>query len=134
MATATEIKNSFPESEILIEPLLSEYQPHYKHRINLYPKGIPTKYEGKETEFSYPETNDNFLERVKFITSKLIEKNNCDFIIITHGAFLKAYISLLQEQFPDLMLDPKDTPYLTILSFDYDHIEKKIVENSIKIE
>lgn len=134
MATATEIKNSFPESQIIIEPLLAEYQQHYKHRINLYPKGIPTKYEGKETDFSYPETYENFLKRVKFIITKLVEKSNCDIIIMTHGAFLKAYISDLQEKYPDLMLDPKDTPYLTILSFNYDPVENKIGENSIKIE
>lgn len=134
MATATEIKSSFPESEILIEPLLSEYQPNFKHRINLYPKGIPTKYNGKETTFSFPETYEKFLERVKFIITQIIEKHNCDIIIMTHGAVLNAYVTLIQQQFPDLMLDPKGTPYLTILSFDYDPDKKKIIESTIKIE
>jgi broad specificity phosphatase PhoE len=134
MATATEIKNSFPHSEIIIEPLLAEYQPNYKHKINLYPKGIPTKYDGIETGFSYPETQDQFNRRVKFIISKLIEKNDSDIIIMTHGAVLKTYINYLQEEYPELILDPKDTPYLTVLSFEYDNVNKKIVEESIKIE
>lgn len=134
MATATEIKNSFPESQIIIEPLLSEYQPYFKHKINLYPKGIPTKYEGKDTEFNYPETYEKFSERIVFILSQLIVKNDSDFIIMTHGEVLKVYFSYLQQKFPELILDIKDAPYLTILSFEYDSNSKKILGSSVKIE
>ena len=131
MATAMEIKKSFPEAEISIVPLLAEYQPYYKHGVNLYPEGIPTTYEGKDTEFVYPETYDQFFSRVEFIIHKLINKDS-DAIIVTHGEVLKAFISYLQELYPDLILDSGDTPYLTVLSFEYDG--KEIIEDTIKIE
>lgn len=134
MATATEIKTSCPRSEIVIEPLLSEYQPNFKHRINLYPNGIPTTYDAQETEFNYPETYEKFSKRVQFIMSKLIEKNTEDFIVMTHGEVLKLYISHIQNLYPDLMLDSGSTPYLTILSFEYDKENNKIIEKSVKIE
>jgi broad specificity phosphatase PhoE len=134
MATTTEIKASFPYSEIVIEPLLSEYQPNFKHRINLYPNGIPTTYDGQETEFIYPETYEDFSKRVQFIVSKLIEKHDQDFIIVTHGEVLKVYINYIQSLYPDLILDPGSTPYLTTLTFEYDKINKQINENSVKID
>ena len=134
MATAIEIKESFPYSEIIIEPLLSEYQPYFKHRINLYPDGIPTLYEGKETGFSYPESYEDFSKRIQFIVSKLIEKHDQDFIIVTHGEVLKIYVNYIQSLFPDLILDSGTTPYLTTLSLEYDKINNKIIEKSVKIE
>lgn len=134
LGTSTEIHSSFPQSEIMIEPLLSEYQPLHSHHISLYPNGIPTTYEGQETEFTYPETYDMFSKRVQYIIGKLIEKNNSDLIIVTHGEILKAYISHIQSLYPDSMLDAVDTPYLTILSFTYDKINQRIDEPSIKIE
>lgn len=134
MATATEIKSSFPHSEIVIEPLLSEYQPHYMHTINLYPNGIPTTYNGTETDFSYPETYGKFYERVQFIMSKLIEKHNTDLIIVTHGEILKSYINHLQSLFPDILIDPGSTPYLTTLSFKFDKSSGTIEEKSIRLE
>lgn len=133
LATSTEIKTSFPHSEIVIEPLLSEYQPIFKHRINLYPDGIPTTYNGLETEFNYPETYDEFSNRVQYIISRLIEKHDQDFIVVTHGEILKVYINYIQSLYPDLMLDAGSTPYLTILSFDYDKTEQRILESSVKI-
>lgn len=134
MATSTEIKNSFPHAQIIIEPLLAKYQPMYKHKIALYPKGIPTTYDGNVTEFSYPETIEQFTRRIKFIISKLLEKNTSDIIVITHGEVLKVYINYLQELYPNLILDPGTTPYLTILSFEYDDNNKIIIEDSIKLE
>lgn len=134
MATSTEIKASFPHSELVIEPLLAEYQPYYKHRINLYPDGIPTTYDGQETEFSYPETIDNLSKRTQFIVSKLVEKHDDDLIIVTHGEFIKSYINYLQSLYPDLILDPGSTPYLTILSFEYDKQRGIIIEDTIKLE
>ncbi|AYV85512.1 MAG: putative phosphoglycerate mutase family protein [Satyrvirus sp.] len=65
---------SFPNSEILIEPLLAEHQPYFEHRIDLYPNGIPTLYDGQDTIFSYPETYNDFLKRIEFIINKLVEK------------------------------------------------------------
>lgn len=132
IATATEMKESFPDVEIIIEPLLAEYQPSYKHRIGLYPDGIPTAYDGNETEFSYPETEESFYKRVNFIVSKLIDKNSSDFIIITHGEFIKAYINFLHLLFPDLILDIYSIDYLTTLSFEFDD-SKKIIKKSIII-
>lgn len=134
MATATEIKKTFPKSEIIIEPLLSEHQPYFKHTINLYPDGIPTSYQGEDTEFSYPETYEQFSKRVKFIMFKLFEKSDNDILIVTHGELLKAYIIFLQNKFIDLTLDPGSLPYLTTLSFIYDKTTHEIIDQSIQIE
>lgn len=134
MATAMEIKKSLPKAEIRIEPLLAEYQPRNKHTINLYPDGIPTTYEGSETEFVYPETPELFAKRVDFILTKLIEKHNDDFIIITHGEILKVFINTLQSQFPDTIVDAGCVPYLTTVSFEYDKKNNKILEKSIQVE
>lgn len=134
LSTATEIKTSFPNCEIIIEPLLAEYQPSYKHSIILYPNGIPTTYQGQETEFSYPETLEILEKRIKFIISKLINKHDNDIIIVTHGEVLKTYINYIQSLYPDIMLDPGSTPYLTTLSFGYDKVNMKIDEKSVRIE
>jgi len=134
IATSTEINSSFPHSKIVIEPLLAEYQPGFKHRINLYPDGIPTTFNGEITDFAYPECYENFGKRVQYIISKLIEKNNSDFIVVTHGEVLKIYINYLQTLYPGLMLDPGTTPYLTILSFEYDKTNNKIIENTVRLE
>jgi broad specificity phosphatase PhoE len=134
MATSTEIRSSFPQSEIVIEPLLAEYQPTYKHKVNLYPEGIPTTYEDQETNFNYPETYENFKERVLFIITKLLERHDDDLIIITHGEVLKVYINFIQEMYPDLMIDPGSTPYLTTLSFEFDKTNDKFIEDSIRLE
>lgn len=133
MATATEIQSSFQQSKIVIEPLLSEYQPNRKHRIDLYPNGIPTEYEGEYTGFQFPETYENFTKRVHFIISKLIEKNNHDILMVSHGEILKVFVTYLQEKYPEKMLDPGSTPYLTTLSFSYDKKNKKIMEDSIEL-
>ncbi|AGF85564.1 mutase family protein [Moumouvirus goulette] len=133
METATEIKAYFPDSEIIIEPLLAEYQPYFKHRITLYPEGIPTDFCGKKTEFKYPENYEEFSSRVKFIIQQLINKNNEDVIIITHGEVLKILISHFQTTYPDILLDCQKVSYLTTLSFEYD-INKNISEKSISIE
>jgi broad specificity phosphatase PhoE len=135
ISTATEIKSSFPSTEIIIEPLLAEYQPTWQHRIALYPSGIPTTFDGKETGFVYPEVEyAKFEERVQFIIRKLIEKHDDDIMIITHGEFLKSYINHLQLSFPELMLDSGTTPYLTTLTFDYDKDASAIIPKSIIID
>lgn len=134
MSTATEIKNSFSCCEIIIEPLLAEYQPRYKDTINLYPNGIPTTYNGYETEFNYPETYEKFEKRIKFIITKLINKHNEDIIVITHGEVLKACIKYIKTLYPSIELDTNSIPYLTTLSFNYDNLNMKICEKTIKIE
>lgn len=133
MATAAEIKNQFTHSQLIIEPLLCEHQPYTKHNIALYPGGIPTTYEGVETGFAYPESYEQFENRVKFIISKLIDKHDEDILIVTHGEVLKSFIVELQNKYPYKKLDPGKTPYLTILSFQLDE-NKNIVEDSIQIE
>lgn len=134
LATSTEINASFPPSKIIIEPLLAEHQPSYKHTIGLYPNGIPTTYNGQETIFSYPETYDNFVKRVHFIIYNLIEKNNNDFIIVTHGEVVKVFVNHIQSLYPQLIIDPGSTPYLTTLSFEFDKDRGTILPGSVKIE
>lgn len=134
MATATEIKTVFPNSHLVIEYLLAEYQPYFKHKINLYPDGIPTEFNGQKTEFNYPETKSKFKERVEFIITKLIENNDEDIVIVTHGELLKVYIDYIQSMYPDLLLDSKVTPYLTTLSFEFDKKRDMIIEESVNIE
>lgn len=134
MATATEMRSVFSETQIIIEPLLAEFQPNFQHHISLYPDGIPTTYLDTETDFCYPETYQHFEKRVKFIISKLIEKHNEDIIIITHGEILKSYIGYIQSMYPELMIDPGSTPYLTTLSFNFDKANGVFIEDSIRIE
>jgi broad specificity phosphatase PhoE len=134
MATSTEINKSFPNAKIIIEPLLSEYQPYYAHRLNLYPDGISTRYNNEETGFDYPETSDKFSSRVKFIIYKLIENNDDDILIVTHGAFLQSFIEHIQTLYPDLMLYCDNIGYLSTLSFMFDKSTQRIVEETIKID
>lgn len=133
-ATATEIKTSTPDSEIIIEPLIAEYQPYKKDCVNLYPYGIPTQYAGSDTGFSFPESYDTFTERVHFIISKIIEKHNTDIMVVTHGEVLKVIIRHLQDAFPEVVLDPGNTPYLTTVSFIYDKMNGYIIKDSVKLE
>lgn len=131
MATATEISKSFPKTEIIIEPLLSEYQPYYNHKINLYPTGIPTTYNGVNTDFSYPETYESFSKRALFIINKILQKHpNQDIIFITHGEFLKFYLNHFKSLYPKLKINSDYIPYLSTLSFDYDETNS-IIESSI---
>jgi len=143
METATSIQNSFPKAQIIIEPLLAEYQPYYKHTITLFPKGVPATYQGEETEFTYPETYEKHVDRVKFIIQKIIDKHDLrstsvdishDIIIVTHGEVIKTYAEYLLEIYPDTLLDIGNTPYLTTISFEYDTKLNKIIEESIKAD
>ena len=134
METSTELKNHFPHCNLVFVPLLSEYQPRHKHSINLYPNGIPTDFDGEETEFIFPENYEQFTKRIKYVVSKLMEKNKEDFIAVTHGEVLKTYINYLQEQYPHLLLDADAVPYLTTLSFEYNPDTQEINQESIKID
>lgn len=134
LATATEMRSIFSNAEVIIEPLLAEYQPYYYHRITLYPTGIPTLYNGAETEFSYPESLPACSNRSQFIIHKLIEKTSENILIVTHGEILKSYIGYLQKSFPSLLLDPGKTPTLTVLSFEVNKNTKECIQNSIKID
>jgi broad specificity phosphatase PhoE len=133
MATAVELRGSFPHSQLIIEPLLCEHQPLYQHHTGLFPNGLPTTYEGTDTGFTYPENYTQFTNRVKFIISKLINKHDEDLLIVTHGEVVKSFTVELQDRFPSRKLDLGKTPYLTILSFQLDE-KKNIVEESIQIE
>jgi broad specificity phosphatase PhoE len=134
METATEIRSIFQGAEMVVEPLLAEYQPSYAHTIELYPQGIPTIYDGIKTNFTYPESSDSFAQRVQFIISELIKKNNSDIMIVTHGEVLKSYINAFQNTWPHLLLDPGSTPYLTCLSFCVDKQTNKPIPQTIRID
>lgn len=133
MSTSTEIQHSFPQSKIIIEPLLSETQLMWKHRVNLYPNGIPTMFDGKETDFSYPESTENFSRRVLFVINGLLTKYSDDFIIVTHGEVLKVFANHIQKLYPDCLLDVGDVPYLTTISFSYDKNQEIILEEGISV-
>lgn len=135
METATEMKTVFGGSQIIIESLLSEYQPYWRHNVSLYPDGIPTSYQGSETEFSFPETKELHRKRIDFIINKIIEKhdNKDNIIIITHGEVIKTFADILNSRFPDLILNTSNLPYLVELSFEFDKNKNEFIENTIII-
>lgn len=136
IATGTQFLESFPESTIVIEPLLAEEQLSKAHIIELYNKPIPCKYNGVLTEFSFPETVSTFNKRVQFIVSKLIEDHgdSGDIVMVTHGAIVKSYASYVSSLFPDLGIDTWTAPYLTTLSFTFDKSSQTIVKDSVKMD
>jgi broad specificity phosphatase PhoE len=129
ITTATRIKEHLYNSQLIIEPLLSEYQSITKHTINLFPNGIPTTFNGEQTPFTYPETYNNFKERVMFIFNKIVE-NKSDTLIVTHGEFLKVFIVLMQSFNINLNCS---VDYLTTISFDYDTDKNQIISQTISI-
>jgi broad specificity phosphatase PhoE len=133
LATSTEISKAFTDIQIVIEPLLAEYQPQIAHHINLYPGGIPTTRRGTNTHFSYPESYDKFTERVMYIIGQIVSEQPDDCVIITHGEVLKVYINYLQNVFPDLDIDPGTTPYLTTISFTVND-DDRILENTVTLQ
>jgi len=133
ISTGNEIKKSFTGMEIIFEPLIAEYQPYFKHQTILYPIGLPTNYNGESTLFKYPETYDLFQERVTYIIDKIMSSNSQDTLIISHGEFLKAFISYLQNQFPLSINETEYVSYLYEISFDYDYQTQEIDEKSIKL-
>ena len=135
IATATEISKSFPKADVVIQPLLSEYQPNFAHNIALYPNGIDTKFEGEETGIKFPETETEFSNRVQFILEKLINKDPSDMMIVTHGEFIKKIIDYIRElDNNNVEIEANKIPYLTVISFEYDHVNKKIDISSVKIQ
>lgn len=133
MQTSAELQKSLSKAQIITEPLLSEYQPNYCDKISLYPDGIPTTYEGESYGFKYPESYENFTKRIKFIITKIIEKNQDDVMIVTHGEILKVCINHFQTMYPDLLLDSSNAPYLTTLTFIYNKTNDQIIKESVSV-
>lgn len=129
IATATEISKSFPSAAVVIQPLLSEYQPNFAHNISIYPNGIDTNFEGKETGFNFPESETEFKSRVKFILQKLIEQNEEDIMIVTHGEFIKKSIDIVCELNPLLEseLEYQKIPYLAVVTIEFDRSTQTIM-------
>lgn len=132
--TANEFQSIFTNAEVLIEPLLSEYQPYFGHSTSIYPNGIPTTYNGNKTIFTYRESHANFCLRVQFIVSKLIEKHHNDIILVTHGEFIRIYANYIKTIYPELEFESDNVPYLTVLSFEYDKDNNQIIKDSVSIE
>ena len=101
ISTAAEIRKSYPETELVLEPLISEYQSLFSHHTAMHPRGIPTDYRGTPTGFSYPEGTDAFRRRVDFIVDKLIKKHNTDLLIVAHGAVINWLIERLVGEAPE---------------------------------
>lgn len=133
METAVEIKNVFNNCQLVIEPLLSEYQPYWRHNVSLYPCGIPTSHRGEPTEFNFPETKEQHRKRIEYILNAIISnhKNDDELIIVTHAEVVRTACELLNTKFPDLLLDATVLPYLGELSFEYDKSTDTFVEKSI---
>lgn len=137
--TAKEIRRSFPHSKIIIEPLLSEYQPFFKHTTKLFPNGIPTTFRGMKTNFSFPEKYTSFIQRIKFIIQQIINQhsNHDDILIVTHAGFMQAYLRYLNllcdKVCPNLKLSQLSLPYLTTLSFQFDKNINTIIESTISL-
>lgn len=129
--TANEFQKVF-KSQMIIEPLLSEYQPRIYHRISNYPKGIIPTYNNELTSFSFPEDYQSFCKRSKFILQKILENEKNDTLIVTHGEIIRFCIDYLNKIYPELDLK-SDIPYLSCLNFDYDTDLQKILISSIKI-
>lgn len=55
-------------------------------------------------------------------------------MIVTHGELLKSYVSYLQTMCPSKLLDIKDCPFLTTLSFNIDKTTGLHIPDSIRIE
>lgn len=55
-------------------------------------------------------------------------------MVVTHGEVLKVIIRHLQDAFPEVVLDPGNTPYLTTISFIYDKMNGYIIKDSVKLE
>ena len=134
MATATEISKSFPTANVIIQSLLSEYQPYYAHTVSLYPNGIDTKYDGIETGIKFPESEEEFSFRVKFILEKLITVDKSDILIVTHGEFIKKTINYIKSVCDNIVIHSDNIPYLTVISFDYEPSVGRINPESVKIE
>lgn len=134
MQTATQMQKIFVNTKITIENMLCEYQESSAHKINLYPDGIPTyTNDGSTINFKFPESYNDFEKRVMYIIPQLIKQQTDDIIIITHGAIVKTFVNYLQRLFPDELLDPGKTPYLTCIYFTYDTITDVIDKASVKI-
>jgi broad specificity phosphatase PhoE len=131
LATATEIKQSFTKANVVIEPLLAEYQYSHTHRINLYPNGIETTHNGKNTKYKYPETHELFKDRIQYIINSIIDQTTDDVLIVTHGEFISVIINLFVELYK--ITNPfKSIPYLACVSFMVD-TKNILVEDTIVI-
>lgn len=131
IATATQIQKCTNNASIVIEPLISEYQQLWRHCTMIYPEGIPRiKSAINDITFEYPETYEKFIVRVGYALDYLLNNNNDDFVIVTHGAFLTAFMSIYNLENNDII--PSFT-YLSTISFMYDTINHTILRSSVKI-
>jgi len=134
MATATQIARSFPSSQIIIEPLLAEYQPYYRHFLDLYPEGIPDS-ESPGQHFRYPEDYAQFGRRVLYTINWILDMDpdNTTTLIITHAEFLKYYLEHLRSS--GLNIPEINIEYLSTFSIKYNLIKPpQIIPESFRIE
>lgn len=101
--TATIIKNYFPNSELIVEPLLGEYEKKIEY-CTLYPEGR-TEYKDM---FQRPENENTIKDRAQFIKKKLASKYPHS-IWITHQRVMKEILSSV--------VNKEITKYLGYLSY-----------------
>jgi broad specificity phosphatase PhoE len=132
LSTAVRVRKSLPRTDLIIENLLAEYQSSSAHCINLYPEGLPTDYHGDDTGFSYPETEDQLQNRIRFILYKLMDKNDQDILLVTHAGILQAVYDIIRKDNPEFKLDMDRIGYLASISFDYDYNNKTILLDTVE--
>ena len=130
------LDNTESDVKIIIEPLLSEYQYWYPHKTDVYPDSIPCTYNNENTDFTFPESYENFESRVAFIVDKIISCNsNSDTIlIVTHSEFIKSYINFIRKKSPHNILgNDFNIGYLSSVSFEYNKDNAEFVDETVVI-
>lgn len=129
--TAFEIQKSFPNSEIVLEPLLGEFQAVFHQSLNSYPDGLPGNLH--DIEFKFPESYLGLAGRCQYILNDIIDHNE-DVIIVTHSETIRT-LAIHFNLVYGANLNIKDIPYLCTLSFDVKDTNgcKKIDYESFKL-
>ena len=95
--TATQIQKSLePTSEVIINPMLGEYEFLWKHLCANYPYGLPASYVhktengNKKISCNYPETYEDMQKRCEFVAEEIMSRYD-NAIFITHGSLVKFF-------------------------------------------
>ncbi len=117
--TATQIQKSLDyTTDIILNPLLGEYEFMWKHTCASYPFGIVPIYLYKtdnkidKIECKYPEKYEDMNSRCNFIIEKLINKYD-NLIIVSHSSIVK-YLAKYLSQNDDLEVEINFSDYIKV--------------------